>query len=542
MNFESISLKKHCQERYSFVRAPSIHDKIFSQSSFLSPTFVEDFTKSLSPPPIPDLDNHLISSLVSTIVQEFNMLRDSIASLESLCIKEAVALLTEKNEAQELEIIKAEMQKCHVRLCQNDQNEVLVEDFARLVNRYESAQCKVKHIDRSHVIIEMFGEFVDDINTVIVKMEEKVVEGFRHMAPLFIGEKDRKSSTSVETLTEKSKNLYRLEDKEIYDKGSIIHWNSQDYLNFISLTRNDAQFTARCEALNFKTGKPISLFCLNSKEERTPTTLFFFSKLGILALVDYYPTAVKLYHLSPKKTLLVGFILVRSLFPKYRESAKIAVEIMPSYNILIISCQNDVKFISVMTRKTLFEWKETETHQIIDIKYMEKLNYLAVGLSCGALKVYSVDKSSYHVHLRHRLDIKDIINDESMGLLQMRDSELIVASFDWLYRFRFDLTEVKHDKIRLYHNMVDRWSCMGFHIIDDQIIVNYGYYRGREPLQATGMRTLSTTKDKLDKDDNIEKNGCILIGQGNHKRLLYNTQTGSVTLIQEEGQNSELSP
>ena len=228
-----ISLKSNCDKRVSEALTPSHKDQVYSIQDFTSPDFVDRLLSFDTPFARSNTETHLsltpLLSFVDSITQKIDDTKLLLDSLRERYIRGAVMFCTEENKDYEIDNLKREMRKSHLKVVQHGYNPLIVEEFVQLFDSYRILTEK-NQLFKANESMDDFMRCFDEKIESIVQACRKDELPTPHMVAV-----EQPKIQDLRTSPDIQDKVIRMHQRKIFDMDvKPLEWNRQNYLIFIS--------------------------------------------------------------------------------------------------------------------------------------------------------------------------------------------------------------------------------------------------------------------------------------------------------------------
>ena len=532
-----ISLKSNFKKRISEALTPSLEDQIYSIQDFTSPGFLDELlsfhTLSARSTTKPHLSSTPLISFIDSVTQKIDDAKLLLDNLRERCIRRAVLFCTEENKEYEVDNLKREITKSHLKIVQYGYNPSIVEEFVQLFDRYKKLNEKKQLFKANESMDDFMRCFDEKIESIVqVCKEDKLLTP--HMVAI-----EQIEDSGLQMSPEIQDKVVLMHERKIFDMDiKLLERNRQNYLIFISTVppRLPQQiWKSQLEVLNLKSGTfghPLRL------PDRQPKDVLPFQVIDSLNLVvtpNFQSLLLNLYKLSDKKMQLVWRFPVRSIFTNGMIGIRFVFEMIKPQNILAVGWNQDLKLLNIFTKKVIYEDK-TNISSITAISHMKSLNLLVVLGNQGSVSIYSILGNKNFLRLEHTIQIKTpLYAYNQLKNIFLQSNSFITAELSSntiiLHRVQFHLDKIKQDRFDTKITSKNG-NYIGVASNSSQLLLSYLMISPTaDAVSCAGTRTLGVSGEKLGDVDLFMSGSMIILFDSTERMVGYNTINNSIIMM-----------
>ena len=465
MTTSLISLKPSCQTRILCKGYPSASQRIFRLEDFMCPDFLESHIFA-SAETVIDQSIHIgaqnLLDLIDKTNQTFSKIKQQLDILQDLFITN-LASLSSSNE-EESGTLQYAMQKLHQKLRENDSDVMLLDEFARLLRRYDQVERKKNdQSDRTQVNISgammVLDSIAEDLTASIDGKLSALASWDLNPAQDVI-----KTYEDYRCKTQLVSNQYCKQVK--VSKGTIVNLKDKKYFLFPGHTYEmpvgQTSENGTLRMINLQNGKLLS--STKTRFADTPATTDFPPKirymksLNLIIALSNNKDSLNIYRMFHNKTKKIRRVRISDLCLEMRSSDIRGLEIMEPQNTFAVFGSKTVALVGILTGKVIksYEFKSN----IIGVRYIPDLKFVIVTTESG-LKVFDVSsqlklyKAKFTEHYLTRC-VGDFVNIHYSGnmillVYGMYDDHFLGSCENTFYLF-----QISHEGVKEYD--VDRYE------------------------------------------------------------------------------------
>ena len=544
MDKSFISLKKNCNQRTSKELIPSVKDQVYSIQDFISPNFLDRLFSFHRPSDNfniePCLSTRPLLSFIEAVTQKIDDTKLFLDDLREAYITRAVAFCSEENKEYELDNLKREMRRSHLKIVQYGYNSSIAEEFVRSFDSYRTLNEKNQLFKAK--------EPMDDFKRCFDKKIESIVQACKEdqlPTPYMVTIEEAKDSR-VQRFSEIQDKIVQMHQRKVFDTNvKLLKQNRQNYLTFISTTppRFPQQlWKSQLEVLDLKSGTFGHPLRLPDRQPKDALPFELIDSLHLVVIPTFTSRRLDIYKLSSKKMQLVWRLSLQSIFTNAMPGTRFAFDIINPQNLLVIGYGQELKLVNIFTKKVVYE-RRTTVSNIAAISHMKSLNLLAVLEHTGPMRIYSIMSAKNSLRLEHTREIKFVNNSVRRIVPHSHSNSFIISEISHtmvLHRVQLQFNQIKQDRFDTQIAPRDR-NCVSIAESSDHFLLSYGMISSTlDAISCTGIRTLGVSGEKFADVDVFKSDPMIALFDSAEIRVGYSTLENFI-FIMSKGHDGESS-